>query len=134
MNIAIIENEKVVNVVYGEAEAVSAIYPNSVPETELTGVAWIGAKFNGEKFEPRQPYPSWLWDEETFTYHPPTVKPEGAYVWVEEELQWEEVTSPFPSWIWNEETQNYEPPVSKPNQENSYDWDENSQKWILIEQ
>jgi len=63
MNIAIIENDKVVNVVVGEPETVAELFEQTQPITETTGSAWIGARFNGEKFEPQQPYPSWTWDE-----------------------------------------------------------------------
>lgn len=91
MNIAIIENDKIVNVVVGEPEIVSELFEQTVPETEATGIAWIGARFNGEKFEPKQPYPSWVWNEQTFEYDPPKPKPEGNYRWSETEGDWLEI-------------------------------------------
>jgi hypothetical protein len=45
-----------------------------------------------DAFIPPQPYPSWLLDEETCLWQPPTPYPDdGAmYVWDEEQQQWNE--------------------------------------------
>ena len=88
MNIAIIKNNKVVNVVVGELETVAELFEQVEPVTETTGNAWIGARFNGKKFEPQQLYPSWVWNEGTFSYDPPKPKPEGDYYWNEQSLEW----------------------------------------------
>mgnify|MGYP005989458615 CR=1 FL=1 len=40
-------------------------------------------------FIPAQPYPSWILDEDTCTYKPPVVKPQGNYVWNELHRKWE---------------------------------------------
>lgn len=89
MKLVVIENNKVANIVVGELETVSELFEQVVPETETTGVARIGARFNGEKFEPEQPYPSWVWNEETFSYDCPQPKPAGDYYWAEELGSWE---------------------------------------------
>ena len=91
MKIAIIENGLIVNIVAGKPEVVSELFEQVVPETEATGVAWMGARFNGEKFEPQQPYPSWVWNEQTFEYDPPKPKPDGDYRWDEELGSWEPI-------------------------------------------
>jgi hypothetical protein len=39
---------------------------------------------------------------------------------------------PYPSWILNNEAQ-WEAPISKPNDENLYEWNENTQEWDRIE-
>ena len=88
MRIAVIENGLVANVVVGEPDVVSGLFPDTATETESTGIAWIGARWNGEKFEPRQTYDSWTWNESAFEYEPPTPKPEGDYYWNESELAW----------------------------------------------
>lgn len=91
MQIAIIENGKVTNVVVGEPKTVAELFEQTQPVRETTGDAWIGARFNGEKFEPKQPYSSWIWNEKTFEYDPPKPKPEGDYYWNEELGDWVEV-------------------------------------------
>lgn len=97
MNIAIIENETVTNVVSGEPQQVAQLFENTQPVTEETGTAWIGARFNGEKFEPVKIYDSWIWNESAFDYDPPKPKPEGDYVWSELVLDW--VLVPVPEEI-----------------------------------
>ena len=94
MQIAIIKNGKVENIVIGEYETVSVLFDLVQPITEETGIAWIGAKFNGEKFEPIKIYESWAWNESEFTYEPPTAKPDGDYYWDEAELDWLIISAP----------------------------------------
>ena len=88
MRIAIIENDLVANVIIGELEVVAELFPEVAVETDSTNTAWIGARWNGEKFEPRQTYNSWTWNESAFDYDPPEPKPEGDYYWNESELAW----------------------------------------------
>lgn len=88
MKIAIIENNKVTNVVEGEPEVVANLFEHSIPETELTNKAWIGARYSGEKFEPVKIYDSWVWNESAFEYASPKPKPEGDYYWSEEDQDW----------------------------------------------
>lgn len=88
MRIAIIEDNLVVNIIEGEPDVVAELFEQAIPETDATNIAWIGARFNGEKFEARQPYPSWIWNEDTFDYDPPKPKPEGDYKWSEVEQDW----------------------------------------------
>jgi hypothetical protein len=40
--------------------------------------------------------------------------------------------SPYPSWILNEETAEWEAPVARP-EDGSYEWDETSTSWVLLE-
>jgi len=42
-----------------------------------------------DAFIPPQPHPSWILDEDTCTYKPPVVKPEGNYIWNELHRKWE---------------------------------------------
>lgn len=88
MRFAIVENNKISNVIVVEPEIANELFDNAVKETETTGNAWIGARFNGEKFEPLQPYRSWVWNEDTFDYNPPKPKPSGDYYWNEAEQDW----------------------------------------------
>jgi hypothetical protein len=42
-----------------------------------------------DEFYARQPYPSWVFDEATFAWNPPTQMPEsGAYQWDEATTSW----------------------------------------------
>jgi hypothetical protein len=88
MRIAIIENKKVVNTVEGELEIVKPLFSQVALETEATNLAWIGARYNGEKFEAVRVYESWTWNEKTFDYDPPIPKPHGDYYWSESDLDW----------------------------------------------
>ena len=133
MNIAIIENDKVVNVVIGELETVAELFGQTQAVTEATGNPWIGARFNGEKFEPKQPFPSWVWNEETFSYDPPKPKPEGIYRWDETAGDWVEHLPPFSSWVYDEATGNYNAPKPYPEDGQPYQWDETADDWVVIE-
>lgn len=91
MRIALVKNNTVMNVLQGEnIEDVALLFPkdSAVIETEETGIAWNGAKWNGTRFQPIQIYPSWTWNEETYSYNSPVEKPEGDYYWNEGELAW----------------------------------------------
>lgn len=48
-----------------------------------------------DAFIPPQPYPSWLLDEDTCLWQPPTPRPDdgGMYTWNEDLQQWESVES-----------------------------------------
>lgn len=88
MNIAILEDNKVLNVVVGEPEVVAELFEQTAPVTESTGNAWIGARWNGKKFEAQRTFESWTWNEKTFDYDPPKSKPEGDFYWSEADLDW----------------------------------------------
>ena len=88
MRIAIIEKDKVTNIVEGELEVVAELFDKVAGETEATNIGWIGARWNGEKFEAIRQYESWTWNESTFDYDPPKPKPEGNFYWDEQELDW----------------------------------------------
>jgi hypothetical protein len=45
---------------------------------------------------------------------------------------WFYESQPYPSWILNNEAE-WEAPISKPNDENFYEWNENTQEWDIIE-
>ena len=39
---------------------------------------------------------------------------------------------PYPSWTLNETTGDWEAPVPKPDEENFYEWNEETQSWDLV--
>ena len=98
-----IENQKVITVVVvdNKHEANGHEYLNGLG---LVGT-WVqtsynanfGKKFAGigdtynesqDRFEPTSPFPSWVWNEESYAYHAPTPMPEGDHNWNEETLSW----------------------------------------------
>jgi hypothetical protein len=57
-------------------------------------------------FIPPQPYPSWLFDTETWTWNAPTSKPKGTCIWKESTLEW--VQAPDSGmWSWNFEIEEW---------------------------
>jgi hypothetical protein len=92
MRIAIIENDQVANVISAEdLPAIRQLFSHHtvVQESDVTYLAWIGARWNGVRFESPKPFNSWNWNEETFEYDPPLHKPKGAYYWDESKLDWQ---------------------------------------------
>jgi hypothetical protein len=94
MRIAIIENGFVVNTVVGELAIVNPLFPEIALETESTNPAWIGARYNGKKFEAFPSWKSWTWNEKTFDYDPPIAKPDGNYYWSEQDGDWLATSEP----------------------------------------
>lgn len=84
---AIILKDKVENIFIAE-EGLPEELSNAIAKTEVTGSPWIGARWNGKKFEPEKIYPSWIWNEKTFDYDPPKPKPDNHHVWDETILSW----------------------------------------------
>ena len=92
---------------YPESDAIGAAFCNS-----LLGGTWkqtsynnnfrfryagIGYTFNEEldAFIAPQPYPSWTLDESTTDWVAPVAMPtEGAWIWDENNQEWDEVASP----------------------------------------
>ena len=54
----------------------------------FAGINWKYDEARDAFIEPK-PYPSWILNEETCRYDPPTPKPEGSYVWNELHRRWE---------------------------------------------
>lgn len=91
---AIISNDVVENVVEAESfDVVQLLLPVAeiLPESEETGVAYIGQRFFRAlgKFEPVKPYPSWTFDEEEFKWVAPK-QPKSAdeTIWDEPAGEW----------------------------------------------
>jgi hypothetical protein len=61
-----------------------------------TVYADIGGTWDGTKFWSKQPYPSWVKNEETNEWDPAVAKPADgkAYMWDESTLSWKEPTPP----------------------------------------
>ena len=65
--------------------------PNLITYTDANP-AYIGGTFDTGYFYPPQPYPSWSKDGEG-NWQAPTPKPEGDWIWNEENQEWEEISS-----------------------------------------
>jgi hypothetical protein len=61
--------------------------PNLITYTDLNP-AFIGGEYVDGYFYPPQPYPSWVKDEGVWAA--PTPKPEGNYIWNEDQQIWEQ--------------------------------------------
>ena len=133
MKIAIIENDTVVNLVEGDLEKLASLFEQVVAETEETGNAHVGLRYNGEKFEQPIPHNGWIWNEELFQYEPPMPKPDGTYIWNDKTENWIELEKPYESWIWNEELTVYTAPKPLPTDGRGYKWDEKSLEWVVVE-
>lgn len=89
---AIIRNGIVENIIRAdELQAVIHFFPEHqvIEPNEITGTPFIGLRFSGIKFEKPKSYDSWTWDEELFDYVAPVTKPEGDWVWNEDNQAWE---------------------------------------------
>ena len=53
-------------------------------------MAGIGYTYNEEldAFIPPKPFSSWMFNEETCIWDPPSPRPEGCYFWDEQQLSW----------------------------------------------
>jgi hypothetical protein len=100
--------------------------------------AGVGYIYDPERdaFYAEQPYPSWTLDEETCTWQPPTLKPEGQYYWKEDTTEWVDYVyynpdnnQPYPSWIWDTTTGVWNPPAEKPYDGIPYVWNEDTTSW-----
>lgn len=61
--------------------------------TDTTGPAFIGGDRLNGKFRQAQPYPSWVWDDESWSWAAPVPYPDGGngYTWDEDALAWVEM-------------------------------------------
>jgi hypothetical protein len=97
---AIIKDGVVSNIAEANADGASVIISALLPEidevieiTDITGIAFIGGKYRDGRFQPIPPYQSWIFDEESWSWLPPTEKPDldGPYEWNETDGLWQRV-------------------------------------------
>lgn len=92
-HVAIVDEDKVTNVIVGDIDAVRLILPhaNIIEQTAETGVPHVGGMFIDGKFRAPQPYPSWSWDDDTQSWVAPIPYPQdnNAYVWDETIGDWQ---------------------------------------------
>jgi hypothetical protein len=102
-NYAFIKNGNIINIVIIDEPTeellnflkIDIVLDDILPATDK---AIIGGTYDGTKFWPPQPYPSWLKDEYLNEWVAPISQPEFDpenpifYVWNEEILNWEEIS------------------------------------------
>lgn len=92
-NYAIIENNIVTNVIVADtleiAETITGML--CIESTDLNS-ANVGGTYDGFHFTPPSPYPSWLLNNDTRQWYPPTPVPNDGklYLWNEENSSWKE--------------------------------------------
>jgi len=92
-----------------------------------------------DAFYSQQPYASWILDESTCYWQPPTPRPQGMdWYWKEDTTEWVDYVyinpdnnPPYPSWIWDTTNGGWNPPVEYPEDGKVYQWNESEQKWDL---
>ena len=76
------------NNLYGTNDVWKQTSYNASIRKNFAGINWKYDEAKDAFIEPK-PYPSWILNEETCRYDPPTPKPEGDYVWNELHRRWE---------------------------------------------
>lgn len=95
---AVLDNAgTVTNIVTADNDNAAAVLSLLLPAaadirltTQETGPAYIGGDLHGERFRMPQPYPSWAWDDELWSWVAPVPYPEGGngYYWDENLQNW----------------------------------------------
>lgn len=88
-NYAVVENDKIVNVVVAESAEIAAEVTGATV-IETTGVPWIDWQFVNNEWRSPQPYPSWTWVDGS--WNAPITKPhdDDSWIWNEDILSWEQ--------------------------------------------
>lgn len=139
-NYAFIKDSNVVNIaIFDEfnTELISD-FKNQLNLDEIilaTNKTEIGGTYDGIRFWPIQPYPSWIKNEEINDWEAPMPIPEEIshkYIWNEEKTSWDLAPipeKPFDSWIFDNQYHTWDPPIPYPNDGVSYTWNEQLLNW-----
>ena len=97
-----------------------------------THFAGIGMTYDATRdaFLRKSPYPSWVLNEGTRLWEPPT-PPVPGYHWDEATTSWVQPPQPYPSWTWEDD--HWQWPGDAPDDlTKDYEWDEASTSWIEV--
>ena len=91
-----------------------------------------------DAFYSQQPYASWILDESTCYWQPPTPRPEGTdWYWKEDTTEWVDYVyinpdnnQPYPSWTWDTTNGGWSAPLPKPEDGLLYIWNEETLTWV----
>lgn len=107
INVIVVSNETINNLPFPESEPVGQAFCQ-----ELYGVdtQWRQTSYNAN-FRKNYAGQGYVYDDTLDAFIPP---------------------KPYPSWLLNTNTCQWEPPVPYPTDGHMYQWDEDTQSWILI--
>ncbi len=149
LRIIVVDNDDILDGDGNESEAIGQQFC-----TDLLGGTWVQTSYNnnskgryaegGGTWDPdrgvflrRKPFPSWVLNEDTTEWDPPTPVVVGC-MWDEDAASWVPPESPFPSWTWDATDGRWEPPVPHPTTDPTtadgllYDWDEATTSWVEV--
>jgi hypothetical protein len=101
-NFAIIENGIVTNLIFANSlnDAQTVAKDNICVELKESEVAYVNGHYDGTKFYPNSPFPSWTWNNDNKEWEAPIAKPTiktnewTDYHWDEEVKNWALTPSP----------------------------------------
>jgi hypothetical protein len=85
-----IENDIVTNLIVCADSDIHTQAGYHVKVTNVTGEAVIGGSYDSvnNKFISPKPYPSWIFNEESFSWEAPIANPSNSTLWNEAEQSW----------------------------------------------
>lgn len=97
LNFAVMDNDKVLNTIVAESKEIAEqVTGRTCIEYTSEDRAEPGGTFDGTSFTHRQPFPSWVLNEDRY-WVAPVAKPDagGDWEWDEGTLQWKEIILPL---------------------------------------
>jgi hypothetical protein len=96
MKYAVVQSEEVVNVILINPEDFNSFKEQFLAENPNVNLVEIpenltvgpGCTYNSGKFFPKKPFERWVFNEEIWTWLPPTPRPGEGYYWSQEEENW----------------------------------------------
>jgi hypothetical protein len=79
-------------------QSLGGVWVETFGDGPQSRIAGIGYTYDSERnvFISPQPYPSWVFDEQTFYWNAPVERPagDGIYIWDEDSISWVELKPP----------------------------------------
>jgi len=97
-NFAVIDGNNVINTITAESKQIAEeVTGKPCIEYQSTDKAELGGTYNGTKFFPKQPFPSYTLDEENAIWLAPVEYPKDGnfYIWNEDKLNWDLTPNPY---------------------------------------
>lgn len=117
----LVENNVVAQVIVVNDDALGNL---PFPESEPVGIAFCQSLFGADTRWVQTSYNAdfrYNYAGIGYTFDP-TPSPNGAFI----------PPKPYPSWLLNTNTFQWEPPVPYPSDGGIYEWDEETQSWVLV--
>lgn len=91
-NYAISDGSKIVNVIVADSKEIAESV-SEMSAIETNGDPWIDWELYNNKWRSPSPFPSWQWNDSSWSWQPPIERPEPTeeygWVWNENLLNWE---------------------------------------------